>query len=272
VSPRTHVRLFRYLSVFVLSLLCLLTTAQAQQPFVTDDADTTEKGHFHFEFSDQLDSLQRSARPSLRQNTASFELVYGLFENVEVGVEVPWISIFFERNSGERTISGIGDTNVSLKYNFLKEREKSKMPALSIGLNLELPTGDVNRALGSGLADFYLNGIVQKSLTDKTKLRLNGGILFSGNETTGVIGIRTRGTVVTGGVSLVREFTPKLQLGVEVAGAQTSNFDLGKGQLQTMVGGNYQWKENMSLDFGIVGGKFDASPRLGMQLGVSIDF
>jgi hypothetical protein len=253
-------------------LLMTFSPAHAQQPFVTDDADTTPKHHFHFEFSNQLDLLQRSAFPNLKQNTADFELDYGVLDNLEVGVEAPLLTIMNARGTVPRNLTGIGDTNVSVKYNFLREREHSRRPALAIAFNLELPTGDANRQLGSGLADFYTNGILQKSLTRKTVLRLNGGILFSGNETTGVIGIKSRGTVFTGGGSLVRQFTPQLALGVEVTGALTSNLQLGKGQLQMMVGGNYLFRKNMSFDFGVVAGKYAASPRAGVQLGLSVDF
>ncbi|HKE58435.1 MAG TPA: hypothetical protein VKB46_17105 [Pyrinomonadaceae bacterium] len=244
----------------------------AQQPFVTDDADVTPRHHFHFEFSNQFDVLQRASFPNLKQNTADSELDYGLFHGLEVGIEVPWLVIINDRTNNSRTVRGIGDTNLSLKYNFLTEKEHSRRPAMSIAFNYELPTGDTKRQLGSGLADFYMNGVVQKSLTTKTKLRLNGGILFSGNETTGVIGIKTRGTVFTGAGSLVKQFTPKLDLGVEIAGAVTKNFDLGKGQLQGMVGGNYALRNNVTFDFGLVSGKYVASPRLGLQLGISVDW
>ena len=258
----------------MLLLLLLLTagTATAQQPFVTDDADTTPKGHFHFEFSNEFDLLQRASFPNLKQNTADFELDYGLFENVEIGIEAPLLSIFKAPGTDPKTVSGLGDMNVSVKYNFLKEREHSRLPAMTIAANFELPTGDTERQLGSGLADFYLNGVLQKSLSPKTRLRFNGGILFSGNETTGVIGLKSRGTVFTAGASLVKQFTPKLQLGMELTGAMTSNLDLGKGQLQTMFGGNYQLRNTVSFDFGILGGKYAASPRAGVQLGISVDF
>jgi len=216
--------------------------------------------------------LQRASFPNLKQNTADSELDYGLFHGLEVGIEVPWLVIINDRTNSSRTVRGIGDTNLSLKYNFLTEKEHSRRPAMSIAFNYELPTGDTKRQLGSGLADFYMNGVVQKSLTTKTKLRLNGGILFSGNETTGVIGIKTRGTVFTGAGSLVKQFTPKLDLGVEIAGAVTKNFDLGKGQLQGMVGGNYALRNNVTFDFGLVSGKYVASPRLGLQLGISVDW
>jgi hypothetical protein len=260
-------------SVCAIVLIFLVPpVVQAQQPFITDDANVTPKGRFHFEFSNEFDVLQRSAFPNLKQNTADFELNYGLFEDLEVGIALPVLTIFNARGTGPETLSGIGDMSLSLKYNFLAERENSRVPALTVALNFELPTGDPRRQLGSGLADFYINGVLQKSLTKRTKLRLNGGILFSGNETTGVLGIRSRGTVYTSGGSIVREFTPKLYLGAELTGAVTSELDLGKGQLQALIGGNYLLKENLSLDFAILSGKFVASPRAGVQLGVSIDF
>jgi hypothetical protein len=59
---------------------------------------------------------------------------------------------------------------------------------------------------------------------------------------------------------------------MEVTGAVTKQFALGKGQLQTLAGGNYQFNRKASFDFGIVAGKFAASPRVGVQLGFSIDF
>lgn len=258
--------------VIVLAVMICSASALAQQPFVTDDTDVTPRHRFHFEFSNELDVLQRTAFPNLKQNTADAELDYGLFNRFEVGIEVPVLTIVNDRSAPFLTPTGIGDVNLSFKYNYLQEHEGSRQPALAVTFNFEMPTGDVNRQLGSGLADFFVNNVLQKSLTKNTKLRLNGGILFSGNETTGVIGIKSRGLVLTGAGSLVKQFTPKLDLGVEVAGAVARNLQLGKGQLQMMVGGNYAVTKKMTFDFGLVGGRYVASPRVGVQLGVSIDF
>ncbi len=253
-------------------LLFLAGAVEAQQPFITDDADVTPKRKFHFEFSNEHDFLQRSARPAVRQNIANVELDYGLFDGVEIGIDGPLLTISNQAGTTPRSISGIGDVNVHVKYNFLKEREHSQLPAMAISFNLELPTGDKNRQLGSGLADFYFNGILQKTIRAQTTLRINGGILFSGNETTGVLGIRSRGRVFTAGGSLVKQFSEKLDLGVEVTGAMASDFQLGKGQLQAMAGGNYVLRENVTFDFGIVAGRYTASPRVGLLVGVSVDF
>ena len=265
----------RQITPGLLLLTCYLlfaSRAVAQQPFYTDDADVTDKKKLHFQLSNEFDILQRSAYPGLRQNTTVFELDYGLCEGVEIGVDGPLIAISNSRITTPKTPFGFGDLDLHMKYNFLKEREGSRRPALAATLNVELPTGDARKQLGSGLTDYFLNGILQKSLTKKTKLRLNGGVLFAGNTTTGEIGIKTRGTVFVGGASLVKQVTPKLDLGAEVTGAVTRTLKLSNGQLQTLLGGNYALTEKMTFDFGILAGKFAASPRAGLQLGISIDF
>ncbi|HKO59841.1 MAG TPA: transporter [Pyrinomonadaceae bacterium] len=258
--------------VLLVLLSCCPSVVTAQQPFVTDDSDTTPKRKFHFEFSNEFDWLESSAFPAVRQNTADFEIAYGLLEDVEISVAAPVLTIFAARSTAPGRVSGLGDMSTSVKYNFLKEKEKSRRPALAVSVSLELPTGDIERQLGSGLIDVYINGIVQRSVTEKTKLRLNSGVLFSGNTTTGAIGIRSRGTVFTSSGSLVRQIAPKLQLGGELAGAFARNTLLGKGQLQAMFGGNYQVRPNASFDFGVVAGKYVGSPRFGIQVGISIDF
>jgi hypothetical protein len=258
--------------LFTAGLLILSSpAANAQQPFYTDNADVTEQKKFHLQISNEYDILQRNSYPSLRQNTSVFELDYGLLSNVEVGVDGPLIAISNSRIIMPTTVFGFGDLDFHVKYNFLKEREGSRRPALTATFNVEVPTGNQRKQLGSGLADYFLNGILQKSLTKRTKLRLNGGILFAGNDTTGEIGIKARGMVFVGSGSLVKQFTPGLDLGVELTGAVGGNLQLQKGQLQALVGGNYQVTKKMSFDFGVLAGKFN-SPRAGVQLGVSIDF
>jgi hypothetical protein len=245
--------------------------ASAQQPFYTDDADVTEKRKFHLQISNEFDVLQRFSYPSKHQNTTVFELDYGLLKDVEIGVDYPLIAIGNARILTPRTVWGFGDLDFHIKYNFLKEREGSWYPALTATFNAEIPTGDDARGLGSGFHDYFLNGVAQKSLTKNTKLRLNGGLLFAGSTATGDIGIKTRGHVFVAGASIVKQFTPTLDLGAEITGAASTRLQVTHGQIQTLVGGNYHLTPKMTFDFGVVAGKYN-SPRAGIQIGVSIDF
>jgi hypothetical protein len=187
-------------------------------------------------------------------------------------MDFPLIAIFNAQNSGLGTPSGLGDTNYSIKYNFHKEKPGSKWPSITVSLNLEPPTGNAKLRLGSGLMDYYWNTIFQKTLSPKNTLRVNAGATFAGNTLTGVVGINTRGTIFTGGASFTRQFTRKLDLGIEVYGGYTANLALGRGELQEQVGGNYEISKGMTIDFGAVIGQAVGSPRYGFQLGLSKDF
>lgn len=257
----------------VLVLGLLAAPLAAQQPFYTDDSSVTEPGKWHFEFFNEFDALQAPQYPDLRQNTANYKLNVGLPHHLEIDVDSPYLAVFRDLGSSRRNSAGVGDTNLGLKWNFRQEAPGSRAPALSATMYFEFPTGDTNGQLGSGLIDYWLNGIAQKHLTEKIRLTGNLGILFAGNTSTGALGIQTsRGRVYTGGLSLLREFNAKWTLGAEVYGGFTNNPGLGKRQLQVLGGGQYTIRDGLTFDFGLLGGKYTASPRIGGQLGFSADF
>lgn len=259
---------------FVIGFTFLSSTpGYAQLPFYTDDADTTPIGKLHLEVSNQHDWLQTSSFPARRQNTTVFTLNYGLTNRIELGVNAPFIMLFNDRPAMLGNPSGIGDTQFGVKIRLFKERDGSKVPAATAVFYVKAPTGNARQQIGSGLADYYLYGVLQKSLTKRTTGRLNGGVVFAGNGSTGLTGIRAaRGQVFTGNGSLVRNFTPRLRLGAELFGAVTNSFDLSRGQLVGQIGGGYAVAENLELTFGLLAGRFPASPRAAVLVGFAYDF
>jgi len=245
--------------------------AMAQLPFYTDDPDVTAPGAWHFEFFNEFDGLQSAQYPNLNQNTANFKLNRGLPHGLELDFDVPYISIY--RTQGSQTSSGFGDTDMGIKWQFRAARHPLRLPALAASFYVEAPTGNAKEQLGSGLTDYWLNTIAQEPFTDKTRLTANFGFLFAGNTSTGVIGIQTtRGHVYTGGLSLLHDFTRRLTLGGEAYGGLADNSGLGKDQLQGLLGGQYTIHNGLSLAFGLLGGKYEASPRIGGQFGFAVDF
>jgi hypothetical protein len=243
----------------------------AQLPFYTDDPSVTDRGRLHFEFFNEIDGLQSSQYPNLSQNTANFKLNYGLPHGLEADIDAPLLLI--SRAPTAATSSGPGDTDMGLKWNFRKAVQGSHSLVLSTSLYIEFPTGDERQQLGSGLTDYWLNFIAQEPFSDKTRMNLNLGFLFAGNTSTGVIGIQTtHGHVSTGGLSLLHDFNPRLTLGAEVYGGFADNDGLGRNQLQGLIGGQYAIRNGFSLAFGLLGGKYEASPRVGGQVGFAVDF
>jgi hypothetical protein len=258
---------------FAIGIVLVSTPVYAQLPFATDDVATTTKGKFHIELSNEYDWLQRSSFPGRRQNTALLTVTYGISDRIDAGVTAPFIRINNDQESRLGNPSGIGDLQFGVKVRLLDERVGSKLPAAAVVFYLDAPTGSTRKQIGSGLSDYWLYGVLQKSFTKQTTARINAGILFAGDSASGLLGIHSsRGQVFTGNGSLVRNFTPRLRLGAELFGAVTNNFDLTRGQLVGQVGGGYLLTEKLELTFGALGGRFVASPRLGVQVGFTYDF
>jgi hypothetical protein len=250
-------------------LVCIGARLHAQLPFYTDDAGVTEPGKGHLEFFNEYDGLQLQD-PNETQNTANFKFNYGLPHSFEVDVDFPYLSIY--RTKGNAPSHGFGDTNLGIKKTFLNESANSRLPALAASFYIEFPTGDPSEQLGSGLHDYWLNLIAQKSLSATTRITGNAGYLFAGNTSTGVIGTTTRGHVFPGGLSLQHDFLPSLTLGLEIFGAYAANANLARSQLQAMAGGHYTLRKGLNFCFGLLGGKYVASPRIGGQIGFAMDF
>ena len=122
------------------------------------------------------------------------------------------------------------------------------------------------------MSDYWLNLIAQEQFSSATRLTGNAGFLFAGNTSTGVLGIETtRGHVFTAGLSLTHDLTPRLTLGAELYGGMADTAGLGRDQLQALAGGSYTLREGVSVTFAVLGGKYEASPRIGGQIGFAVD-
>jgi len=245
------------------------TAALAQQPFYTDDADVTTRHRFHMEISNQQSWLQRSALPITKQNTTVFQLNYGLTSNFEIGMDGPLIALYQQLTPA--TI-GKGDFNITFKLRLRPEETSSHFPGITLSCAIETPTGSVRKQLGSGIADYGCNTVLQKLIGFWT-LRVNNGAVFSGNTLTGVVGLRAKGLVYTGSGSITRDLHPRLLLGAEITGsAARQGTALGKSLMQAQIGGKFALQDSLSIDFGVLAGWFSGAPRTGLQIGFSKDF
>jgi hypothetical protein len=240
-------------------------------PFYTDDTEVTPLSTLHIEAFDEVDALQSSQFPDLRQNTANLKLNTGLPYRLELDVDAPYLAIY--RAEGSTTSRGIGDTDFGIKWKARDASVLSYAPALAVSFYVERPTGNTREELGSGLTDYWLNFIAQEPLSEHTRVNVNLGILFAGNTSTGVVGIETRtGHVLTGGLSILHDLNENLSLGGEIYGGIADNEGLHRTQLQVLIGGQYNIRSHVALTFGLVAGKYAASPRIGGQLGIAADF
>jgi len=259
-------------ALVVVLLVGTPAVASAQLPFYTDDAEVTPKGQTHFESFNEYDWLPEDQAPHVRQNTVNMKFNVGIGHGLELDIDAPLITIVNDATIVPRVPFGVGDTNFGIKWQMREERKGSAAPAIASVFYIETPTGNASTGLGSGLVDTWVYVVAQKTLPHEWFLHLNGGYLFTGNTSTGVVGITTaRGHVATMGGSLVKKGSDTLSLGLDITAAATNNADLGRTQLQTMFGGSYALRQDFSLALDVIVGQYAASPRVGVLLGFSWD-
>ena len=261
----------RFLPPVALLTLLFSPPLRAQMPFYTDDTEVTDPGTLHIEAFDELDGLQSSQFPDLRQNTVNVKVNFGLPHGFELDVDAPYLAIY--RTGGAYNSRGIGDTDLGVKWKIHEASAGSRVPAIAMSFYTEFPTGDTRQELGSGLTDYWLNFVAQEPLSERTHINLNLGILFAGNTSTGVVGIETtRGQVYTGGISILHDINSRLTVGGEVYGGIADTEGLDRTQLQGLLGAQYNVYPNFTICIALVGGVYAASPRIGGQIGFAIDF
>jgi hypothetical protein len=254
----------------VLSMLLSSAPLHAQMPFYTDDTSVTDTGKFHVEAFEEFDALQSSQRPDLRQNTANIKVNFSPVQRLEFDLDIPYIQI--SRAAGYDNAQGIGDTNLGAKWSLRQTPPDSNVTAFAASFYVELPSGSTRQGLGSGLVDYWLNFIARKPLSQTTRFNVNVGILFAGNTSTGAVGIQThRGQVYTGGLSLLHDVSSTVTLGVEIYGGISDGAGSDRSQLQALLGAQYAIRDGLSVSLGVLGGRYGATPRMGGQVGVSLD-
>lgn len=108
----------KYYHRFIFTLILVLVgcglTSRAQTPFTTDDADVTDKGKYHYELLNEYDLLQKSLHPNLSQNITTSRFAYGLSKNIEIGVDVPLVTIFNAQGTVPQRAFGQSDASLHI--------------------------------------------------------------------------------------------------------------------------------------------------------------
>lgn len=134
---------------------CLFSAfAFAGPPYLTDDPEPVELGHVEINvaFTQTLSKEARSGALPLA------EINYGAMRDVQLHAALP--INFTAPQSGPRQ-SGIGDAEFGAKYRLIQESESA--PMVAVYPTVLLPSGNRDRGLGNGGAQFLLPVWAQKS-------------------------------------------------------------------------------------------------------------
>ncbi len=208
---------------------------------------------------------------------ANLALQYGVIDQLAVGLDIPLLytwkgfldgpiegfedftgfkrTIRFERpqnlfdyilnNNGRTALKGtsgavgIGDIGLSAKA--LLRKEGQLAPAIAGRFALKLPTGDEDRALGSGEVDVALGVALEKTfgpvrLYFNTGLTIPTGNPFAG---TGIDSVPMLSTFLTGEYRLTKRFSILLQLNGITPPVRNSGLDIDQPTYEILAGFNW---------------------------------
>ena len=208
----------------------LVGRLSAGPPFLTDDPEPVDYKHWEFYMfatGDRTSSGDTIDGPAV-------ELNYGVAPNTQLHLLAP---VANASAAGQPWASGLGDTEVGIKYRFVQET--STRPQIGVFPLAELPTGSASRGLGNGRAWFHLPVWLQKSYGAWTSFG-GGGVTLNSAP-----GQRNCGY---GGWEVQRDFGPHFTLGAEIF-RQGADTDADRGFTAANIGGYLNFTENYSLLF-----------------------
>jgi len=190
-----HLRRTAVLSMTVLALLFATPRyAHAGPPYITDDPEPTNTGHweiYHFGLGTRLFGVTAGQ--------AGMDINYGAYKDLQLTATIP---ADFEQGPINRV--GVGDIELAAKYRFLHQNDADLTPDVAFFPRVFLPTA--NRTFGTGRLDVFLPVWAEKDFGDWS---LFGG---GGYEINPGLGQRN---FWLGGAVLQRSITDRLSLGVE---------------------------------------------------------
>jgi len=133
--------------LIALGLLAAAAVARGGPPFATDDPEPVEFRHWEVYFASQYAHGPDGSSGTFPQ----LEVNYGLVPDVQVHVIAP---VAFDAPSGSSRRYGYGDTELGVKYRFVKEADST--PQIGVFPLVELPTGTQSQGLGSGHTQVFL--------------------------------------------------------------------------------------------------------------------
>lgn len=232
MRPPERIRKIINLTVFSLMVLFASTPALAAPPFRTDDAEPVEYHHGEF--------LVFSEATHVRGETAGvfpgFEFNYGVLPETELGITAPFA---FDKTAGTDTQFGYSDTKISVMYRLIKEEENGWRPEASIAPEVNLPTGDRDKALGEGHTREFLPLWLEKSWGPWTTYGGGGYWINPGDE---------KKNYWFFGWVLMRKITDRLSAGGEIF-HQTADTLGGVDSTGFNLGGTYDFTKNQQLIF-----------------------
>jgi hypothetical protein len=236
--------------------------AEAYRPFITEDAGVACRGSLQFEAS--WDHMRWKSGD--RRDTLLLVPVYGLTEDLELSVEIPYAR---HEPSGMESERGVSDINLVAKYLLLGEvPQDGGWPRgflFTLKGTVKMNNGDREKGLGTGDRDYGL-AAVASMFFEQLSLHAMAGYVSIGDK----YNPEWRSIYLYG---LAADYTfGKWDLCAEVTGNRNPVRTEQSLQVSCMAGFSYNPSKTLSFDASVRRGLERSLPRWNISIGMGIIF
>jgi hypothetical protein len=186
----------KFFTFLAAALIVTTSPAFAGPPYVTDDPQPTDEGHYEvYAFTGGTSTIDGT------DGQAGIDFNYGGAENLQLTAVVPFA---FAKQRGLPAVTGFGDLELAAKYKFLNQETFGL--DVSIFPRLFLPT-NTNPALGSKHPALFIPVFAEKDWGDWSIFGGGGCTLNRGGDSRDFCQM---------GIVVARRVIPALQLGIEL--------------------------------------------------------
>lgn len=251
-------------SVTLISILLFVAPAFAHRPLTTQSAYPEQVHRVKLETGLKSVNLPHGDE----SYDLDVEVNYGIINNLDVGVEVPYV--FWRPDSGDDADT-VGDMIIKSRLLFLKGREGNPI-SLTIQPFFKVPTpendDDVLRSgLSTGETDFGFVFIATREMSSVLSAHMNMGYTFINKPSWG----KNFENVFSVRVAVEYSADNEIEIVGEVSG-ETNKDPQDPDLFSILLGARYRMMEGVVLDAGFSAGISDASPDSTATVGLTMDF
>ena len=253
-------------SVILIVVLFFTSPALAHRPLTTQSAYPEKVHRVKLETGVRYVNFPGEAE----SNSVDVEVNYGVINNLDVGVEIPYV--FWRPSGGDENVDTLGDMILKSRLLFLKGREGNPI-SLTIQPFFKIPTPENDKTvlqsgLSTGETDFGFVFIATREMSQSLRAHLNMGYTFINKPSW--VDEYDYDNVFSFKVAAEYSADDEIEIVGEVNGETNKDPD-SSDFFSILLGARYRIMEGVLLDAGFSVGISDESPD-SATVGLTMDF
>lgn len=246
--------------VFFVLALVPAAPCFAAHPLITEDTGTQGRGNGQLELAAEL-GHDEAADAEERAADLAAVLSYGLRDNLDLLLTLPYMRADTLANGATTTEDGLGDIGLDAKWRLFEEGRMSV--ALKTGMTFA--SGDETKGLGAGKSNVSVNLVVSYE-TARWGGHLHLGHLRNRNAHD------ERDVIHHASVALTRMATDRLKLVVDLGNCTTADRSFDEDTRFLTLGAIYGARDDLDIDIGLKRGLSDPETDTTLLLGMALRF